>query len=268
MEGSRGQELHSSGEGWTEVRAASGDRRSGAAEIGRRAAEALAALPPGDLQDAVAALVRGHPPMAPLWRLGTEVLSAGDHRDAARRFALALAAERDAVAAAAAPLLGGTVVVHSYSSTLVAAVALASARALCARSEPGGEGEVTARRLAEMGVEALVLDDEQAAAEAARTDAVVVGADAVGPGGVVNKVGTNRLAEVARRAGRAAIVVAGSSKLIAVDVPAPHPFERVPPASFTAIVLEDGPVHPEEAARRALSFTLHPALERLLVELR
>ncbi|HWC32813.1 MAG TPA: hypothetical protein VG709_06765, partial [Actinomycetota bacterium] len=50
------------------LRDAAGDARSGAAEIARRAAEALAALPRDDVPGAVATLVRAHPSMAPLWR--------------------------------------------------------------------------------------------------------------------------------------------------------------------------------------------------------
>jgi translation initiation factor 2B subunit (eIF-2B alpha/beta/delta family) len=251
---------------WDLLHQAASDRVSGAAEIARRAAEALAALPRADVEQAVVSLVRGHPSMAPMWRLGTEALSAVDHREAAGRFAAALASERDAVAAVAAPLLAGTVVVHSYSSTLVAAVAAGGVRALCARSEPGGEGELTATRLAERGVEATVVDDDEAVEAAERADAVVVGADAVGPGGVVNKMGTHRLARSATAAGRPAIVVAGSSKLVAVDVPAPHPFERTPMDAVTIIAIEQAALDPSEAARLSAGFPLHPALQRLLSE--
>ncbi|MGH2739934.1 MAG: hypothetical protein ACRDH6_05565, partial [Actinomycetota bacterium] len=79
---------------WGEVRASAEDRTSGAAEIARRAAEALAALPRNDLEEAVRTLVRGHPSMAPLWRLGSEVLASDDHAHAAGRFAARLVAEQ------------------------------------------------------------------------------------------------------------------------------------------------------------------------------
>jgi translation initiation factor 2B subunit (eIF-2B alpha/beta/delta family) len=249
---------------WDAVRGAASDRVSGAAEIALRAAEALSALPRSDLEEAVVTLVRGHPSMAPLWRLGTEALSAPDHGEAARRFAGTLARERDAVAGVAAPLLAGTVVLHSYSSTMVAAVAASGVRAVCARSEPGGEGDITTLRLAERGVQTTVVDDDEAVDQAAEAQAVLVGADAIGPAGVVNKVGTRRLAEAATNAGRLAIVLAGSSKLVAADLPAPHPFERTPLVAFTAIVTEDEALNPPEAGRRARSFHLHSILAELL----
>lgn len=249
---------------WAEVRGAASDRASGASEIGLRAAEALAALPRSDLQEAVATLVRGHPSMAPLWRLGSEVLHGEDHAAVARTFARRLRAEGEGVAARAAGLISGTVVVHSYSGTVVAAVAAAGARALCALAEPGGLGTLTAARLKERGIEAEVVRDEEAAEHAARADATLTGADAVGPAGVVNEIGTLRLAEAATSAGRPAIVVAGSSKLIAADLPAPHPFERAPLAAFTVIVTERGELDPGQAEGRARGFPLHPALTRLM----
>jgi translation initiation factor 2B subunit (eIF-2B alpha/beta/delta family) len=249
---------------WNAVRSAAADRVSGASEIGFRAAEALSALPRSDLDEAVAALIRGHPSMAPLWRLGSEVLEAEDHAAAATDFARRLRAEVDGVAARAANLLSGTVVLYSYSGTVVAAVIRAGVRAICARSEPGGAGELAATRLADRGIEAEVVEDNEAIDHAARAEAILTGADAVGPGGVVNEVGTRRLAEAAGAAGRPAIVVAGSSKLIAADLPAPHQFERTPLVAFSEIVTEVEVLDPEEAGRRALAFPLHPALAKLL----
>jgi translation initiation factor 2B subunit (eIF-2B alpha/beta/delta family) len=202
--------------------------------------------------------------MAPLWRLGSEVLEADDHAATAAAFARRLGAEGPGVAASAAGLLSGTVVVHSYSGTVVAAVVAARVPALCMRSEPGSAAELAARRLTEQGIDARVMEEDQAIEQAARADAVLTGADAVAPSGVVNEVGTRRLAEAALAAGKPALVLAGSSKLVAADLPAPHPFERAPLEAFTAIVTEDERLDPAEAARRARSFPLSPALAELL----
>jgi translation initiation factor 2B subunit (eIF-2B alpha/beta/delta family) len=249
--------------GWAEVRGASEDRSSGSAEIARRAAEALAALPASDLVEAVRTLVTAHPSMAALWRLGSAVLSADVPGDAASAFASVLAEEPVRVAAAARGVLPDRVVVHSLSSTVIRAVAAAAGEALCGRSDPGGEGREAARRLGAAGVRATVVEDREAIRAAAQGIVVVVGADAVGPGGVINKVGTTALAEAARRGG-GAYVLAGATKLVAEDLPAPHPFERTPLELFTAIVGERGPVDPRTAARRAVSHPLHPELRPLL----
>jgi Initiation factor 2 subunit family len=254
---------------WSEVREAAADLRSGAAEIALRAAEALAALPASDLEGAVRALAAGHPSMAPVWRLGTVALGAGDHREAAVRFARGLLAERDGVARRAAMLLPvPRVVTHSYSSTVVAAVAAAGTKVVCATSEPGGHGRETARRLQEMGVEAAVVKDHVALAAAASGIPVVTGADAVGSGGVVNEVGTRSLARASRGGGGTYMVLAGTSKLLAVDLPASHPFERTPLDDVSVVVTEEGPLRPGEVLPAAGRFTLHPVLAALLDELR
>ena len=249
---------------WSEVHEAAGDRMSGSAEIARRAAEALAALPSSDLLDAVRALVTAHPSMAALWRLGSAVLEAKVPGNAAAAFAAALADEPERVAAAARDVLPGRVVVHSFSSTAIAAIARARAEALCGRSDPGGEGEETARRLRIAGVVAEVVEDREAIRAAERGMAVVVGADAIGPGGVINKMGTAALAEAARRGGGRSYVLAGSTKLVAADLPAPQPFERIPLELFTEIVGETGVLDPTGAAREAASHPLHPELRGLL----
>ncbi|HJV04512.1 MAG TPA: hypothetical protein VJ868_04540 [Actinomycetota bacterium] len=250
--------------GWAELRGAAEDRSSGSADIARRAAEALAALPASDLVEAVRTLVTAHPSMAALWRLGSAVLQAKVPGDAATAFAAAVVEEPGRVAASARAALPDRVVVHSLSSTVIRAVAAAAGEALCGRSDPSGEGREAARRLRAAGVRAAVVEDREAIRAAERGIAVVVGADAIGPGGVVNKVGTGALAEAARRGGGGAYVLAGATKLVAEDLPAPHPFERIPLELFTAIVGERGPVDPRTAARRAVSHPLHPELWPLL----
>lgn len=242
---------------WRDVRQAAADRSSGAVQIARRAALALAALPASDLLEAVRALVSGHPSMAPLWRLGAEVLDADDHREAAARFARRLVGEREAVAGQAARLLDGPVVTLSWSSTLVAAIELAGVTVACARSEPGGEGETTARYLRHGDVKATLVEDQGALRLANSGRTVVVGADAIGPGGVVNKVLTRALAEAAHRAGGRCYSLAGSSKLIGADLPAPPPFERTP-LDILTVVTERGPL--DDAASAALR---HPVPETL-----
>jgi len=242
------------------------DRRSGAAELARRAAEAVAALPSSDLRPALETLLRGHPEMAPLWRLAGDVLGS-DPRRAARRFLARVDREALGVAASSPPMLVGPVVTLSSSGSLVAAVAAAGVRAACARSEPGGEGEDTARRLRKRGIEADVVSDEESLARARDGWTAVVGADAIGPSGVVNKVGTAALARAATEGGASCLVVAGSTKFLDHDLPTRHPFERVPLDAFGAFLSEAGPLSPADASWLSRRFALEPALEDLLASL-
>ena len=203
--------------------------------------------------------------MAPLWRLGTEALSADDHVAVARSFAARIGSEPEAVARVAvrAVLASGKperIVLHSSSSTLAAAARALGIPALCGRSDPGGEGSAMAVQIAALGGEAGVVSDEEAREAASRYPALV-GADAVGPGGVVNKVGTGALAEAAAAGGSQCLVLAGSTKLVPVDLPSPAPFERTPLRSFTAVVTEEEVVRPNELELHR--YRLHPDLAAL-----
>lgn len=251
------------------VREASTDRRGGAGEIALRAAEALAALPMSDLDDAVRSLVTGQPGMAPLWRLSSAVLEAADHQVAAASFARMLLAERAGLSRAAAAALGRfeRVVTHSFSSSVVDAVAASGVKAVCARSDPGGEGEAMVGALEGRGVIASEVTDLGALGAVASGLPLVAGADAVGSGGIVNKVGTRRLVEAARAAGGTSNIVAGTSKLLAVDLPARHPFERVPLDVVDRVITDVGVLGPDEVMLRAGRFHLHPMLAALLDEL-
>jgi translation initiation factor eIF-2B subunit delta len=75
------------------------------------------------------------------------------------------------------------------------------------------EGVALAERLRRAGAAVTVITDAQAALFAARSDAVLVGADAVNDGGVVNKVGTHAAALAARAAGVPVYAVADTFKL-------------------------------------------------------
>lgn len=138
---------------------------------------------------------------------------------------------------------------------------------LVAESRPEREGVAVAESMAAATTGTVTLTTEAAlpaAMTAAETavDAVVVGADAVGPdGSVVNKTGTRVLAGAAREAGVPVYVVAASDKVrpageyrvedeasprgavydgdAEVTVFAPT-FERVPAASVDGLATEDG----------------------------
>src|SRR5438128_418889 len=63
---------------WAILRRTAADRDSGAAVIAREAASALGRVPRERMPEAVGLLLRGHPAMAPLWRLASDVLSERD----------------------------------------------------------------------------------------------------------------------------------------------------------------------------------------------
>ena len=252
---------------WPTVLALAEDTESGAAEIAREAAGAVARLPRKRVPDAIEVLVRGHPSMGSLWRLGSEALWASHaYREAMHRFIRML--DRDAQAAQELGLaLPASVLTISWSSAVIDAITKRRpARVVCMLSEPGGEGRRTAEALADVVETVEVLDDHQALADLP-ADAVVVGADAVTPHGVVNKVGTRALASAARDKGIPRYAVAGETKLVGDEVPIRDPFESAPLELFTAIVTPEGNLTPAEARHLARTHPIHFELHPLLIEL-
>jgi hypothetical protein len=259
---------------WAEIEAVAGDRSAGAAELARRAATALGVLGPADLFPALTVLLGGHPSMAPLWRLGTLLLGSPDHAAAARRFAGHLDREAEAVASAASGVLGppgAPVLTFSYTSMVIGALAYRARHRpgggwslLCSRSEPEGEGAAMAEALRSRGFDAEVVADAEALELVPSVSAVVTGADAVTPGGVVNKAGTRALATAARRAGVPWIVLAGEPKLVGAEVPVVAPFERTPIGLAGAVVAGGALLSPERASALAAARPLHPQLAALL----
>jgi translation initiation factor 2B subunit (eIF-2B alpha/beta/delta family) len=250
---------------WARVERVAADHESGAAQIARRAAAALAGLPREQIQAAVEILIRGHPSMAPMWRLANDVASVLDPAEAARDFLTLLDSDREAAAVVAA-LLPDRVVTLSYSSTVALAIRLRRPKqTVCMRSEPGGEGWRVAEETRDCTWPVLMEDEE--ALEKVPGDAVLVGADAVTPEGVVNKVKTAALAEAARSRGIPRYAVAGETKFIGADLPLVAGFEVAALELFTGVAAPDALLRSAQAAARARSIVLRPELQRLLREL-
>ena len=244
------------------LRALGEDRESGASEIAGRAAGALSALGAEELLPWLEVLLSGQPSMAPLWRLGTEVLSARDAASGAARFLGDLRHEAQA-AVALAPALPGTLLVSSYSSRVKEAVrARRPAQVACMVSEPGGEGRRMTQAL--RGWTRAVVVEDDAAIRDLPGEAVMMGADAVTPSRVIGKVGSRRLVEAASAKGLPRYAVAGDTKLVAAELPARGLFEATPIHLFTGIATSRGLVLPGEAAARASRASLHPELLALL----
>jgi translation initiation factor 2B subunit (eIF-2B alpha/beta/delta family) len=251
---------------WATVRRIAGDRTSGAAEIATEAARALADLPKRRMGDAIRLLLQGHPSMAPLWRLATEVLLAAEPRDAARDFISALESDHAAVEVLAPVVSGRRVLTISYSSSIVALVRRTKpGTVLCMRSEPGGEGAHAAEAISEW-TNAVLIEDADAIRDVP-ADVVVVGADAVTPTAIINKVKTRALAEAALAKRIHAYVVAGETKFIGAELPPEPSFEPTPLDLIFAIATPVGLLDPKDAGKRAQARRVHPELLRLLDEL-
>jgi hypothetical protein len=203
------------------VRAAASDRRGGAMEVAATALDGLleVADDPPLLEEAVAVLLAGQPAMAPIWHLAR---AARDPDPPAALAALRRHLTTDANAAVAA----ATTWLHARLAATPGGVATVSHSSLVdrvlAQVAPGPRGNP------EVGV---------------------VGADAVGPGAVLNANGTGALA-----ARVPTLVVATAVKLVpgAVFERLGGPgFEVVPLEAVAAVVVGAEVLSPAEAGRRA-----------------
>jgi hypothetical protein len=241
------------------VLAAAADRQGGAAEVAARAVDGLleVAADPPLLEQAVAVLEAGQPAMAPIWHLA-RAARAPDPAAALADLRRRLTTDADAaVAAATAWVLDhlaetpGPVATVSHSSLVDRVLARVEARvAADPRGNPGAR-----RRVPRWGsvAEPASGDPRLSTAPTDPADATpvmgVVGADAVGPGAILNATGTRELA------GRLpTLVVATATKLVPGEVfdrLAGPGFEVVPLEEVAAVAVGAEVLAPGEAGRRA-----------------
>lgn len=288
---------------WTVLRDAAADRSSGSAAVARIAADALAQLaaavaddprPTERIAEAVGILVRGQPIMAACLHLSDAVLRAAASgtdaaASAASDFTGRLARERAGLTAVLRSFVPseGTVLTVSSSSTIISALREGvpdRTRIVCALSEPGGEGGSAADALNEAGVSAEVVPDAAVAGAAASADLVVFGADAVGPGHLLNKAGTLGAALGASHGRGVCITACGTTKFLgrrawdrvralastrtaSAEGTAPvSVFEPVPLNLLFRVLTEDGPLTPAAARKLATRSHLDQRILDLLDE--
>jgi hypothetical protein len=207
------------------VVAAASDREGGAMEVAATALDGLleVATNPDLLEEAVAVLLAGQPAMAPIWHLA-RAARGPDPPSALAALRRRLGTDADAAVTAATTWLRdhlattGTVVTVSHSS-------------------------LVSRVLGALGHTAIP----------SAPGVGVVGADAIGPEGLLNAVGTRELV------GRVpTLVVATAVKLVPGEVfgrlGGPG-FEVVPLEAVAAVVVGPEVLSPAEAGRRATRFS-------------
>ena len=210
-----------------ELEAICKDRLSGARVLARRGAGTLLRLAGASRADSVEgfqkelsaickALLAAQPLMAPLVNLANDALWAVQGAAtleevkvaliaAAQGFACGLEASGRRIIQEALPLIPaeGSVLTHSYSSTVLDALLEARREGrgfavVCTESRPQCEGRSWAERLAEAGIETVLVVDAAAPGLVEDVGVVLVGADSLSTEGLVNKIGTYSLALAAQ----------------------------------------------------------------------
>ncbi|HPQ16604.1 MAG TPA: hypothetical protein PLP04_15335, partial [Bryobacteraceae bacterium] len=213
------------------IEAIRNNRTSGAADLTAEAAEALvlaAEIAPHTIDEAAREIAAAQPLMAPLVNLGRAVSAAKDPRTAAREFVSRMREAALRVAENGAKLIrsGDSVLTHSYSSAVLQAFLAAHAagtrfRAVCTESRPLCEGAALAAKLAGEGIETVLIPDAAAASLLRECSLVLVGADAVSPRGVANKMGTALIAMAAAALHVPMYALCSSEKVLPPDYELP-----------------------------------------------
>ena len=114
-----------------------------------------------------------------------------------------------------------TLVTCSASAPVEAAIHVLATHAevvvCCAESRPRCEGAALARRLADRGLATRLFTDAGISSAVPGSDALLLGADAVGPAVFINKVGSAALCARASLAGVPVYVLAGREKYVTAD---------------------------------------------------
>jgi translation initiation factor 2B subunit (eIF-2B alpha/beta/delta family) len=203
------------------------DRQSGASEILDEVVEVLRdALRTGAPIELVARdLCRAQPSMAPVWNAALAALASARAPERFERFVQRVAHASAALArfgvecfATDRPDAALRIVTVSFSrSVLTVLEALARMRTIqvaCSEGRPALEGRRLASRLAASGIPVTCFSDAAIGHALESADAVLVGADAVGPEWFLNKSGTRMLAATAVQQGLPVHVVASRDKFV------------------------------------------------------
>ena len=243
------------------------------------------------------------PAMAPFIHLADAALKAADAaRDlpSARKraveaidlFVKSAGQDRTSTARAAARLIrkDSVVLVYSRSSTVEAAL-LAAAEdgrhftVFCPEARPGMEGRILARKLAEAGIAVTACVDAAAFSVFPSADLVLLGADALVPVGLINKIGTSGLALLASGAGVPVYCAAGRLKMLPsaslidphregehlADVWGESPkgvrvmdryYDLTRLDAVKGFLVEDAILTPDELRAKLRSIHLHPSLQK------
>ncbi len=223
------------------------DNRSGASEITQKAARSLVVFAetfegstPHDLMQGLSEvgreIVKCQPTMAPLFNLVNRTLLEADEAKTVEEGRTRIKSvvsnsvknsregwKRIADHANSLVEKDSTILTHSYSATLFWILGHLHERmkefsVICTESRPLCEGVTLARQLAEKGIRVRLVVDAAAFQLLDRVSLVLVGADAISPLGVTNKIGTCGLAAAANFLAVPFYVVAGTEKCVSRDL--------------------------------------------------
>jgi translation initiation factor 2B subunit (eIF-2B alpha/beta/delta family) len=169
-------------------------------------------------------LRRAKPTMAPMYNVARMLEKAADSLEPEKAALLAvdrvIATEKMVparITEKALERIEGTVLTLSYSGTVVSVLKAVAKKktikVIVAESLPLGEGRRTADLLAKEGIETALITDSMVFAEARNSDLCLVGADAITPHALINKIGTYGMALASVQAGIPIYILSSTLKI-------------------------------------------------------
>jgi translation initiation factor 2B subunit (eIF-2B alpha/beta/delta family) len=206
------------------------DRTSGASEILEETVATLSAARQlgASTVDVARAVCQAQPAMAPVWNAAIAAVSSARAPQRLTQFVERLRRAPAALARFAASAFSSDhdlplrlVTISSSRSVLVAVESVRATRQVqvsCSDSRPALEGRRLATTLATSGVPVTMFSDAAIGHALASSDAVLVGADAIGPDWFINKSGTRMLAAAAAFQGVPVYVAATRDKFVSREL--------------------------------------------------
>jgi translation initiation factor 2B subunit (eIF-2B alpha/beta/delta family) len=153
---------------------------------------------------------------------------------------------------------------------------------ICTESRPRYEGRSLADELVSYGIDVIIVVDSAIFSFIEKADAVIIGADAITPAGVVNKVGTHALAFFAKGKKVPVYVVSDTQKIFprvwikeegrgteiwenSGDITVKNVyFDCTPLGLITGIITNEGMLHKSDVIQKCRTIKLHSVLEDIL----
>lgn len=218
------------------------DNIHGSVDIARECCRLFAynkSADPDRIRDISKALLEAQGSLAAVVNLVNQVLFALDEKedvlDTVDHYLEHLVTSVDKIALNTLKVLkkGDTIVTHSSGLTVRRAILLANKRGLepkviCTESRPINEGRTFAEFLTSKGIDTTLVLDAAIFQEMENADIVLLGADSISIQGLVNKIGTKGIAQVARNLKKEMFVLAGTDKVLPLGVRPYHKEFRDP----------------------------------------
>lgn len=256
------------------------DNKSGAQEIMEKVGNIiLQCIEKGErekLEKICIDLVRAYPSMAPIWNLANIALLYG-----AKEIKKFLDSNDKKIISLGKKVLSNAslILTHSRSSTVVKLLKEMGKereiKVICTESRPMYEGRRLAEEIVCPSIDVTLVIDSAIFSFIEEADAIVVGADAITPDGIVNKVGTHPIALFAREEKIPFYVISQTQKIFpwvkieevwekceSIKVKNIY-FDITPLTLVTAIITEDGLLKHNDVKKRCKHIKISPLLENI-----